>query len=400
MDTFFFNLVQRGYQAVKRCTRRMGAKGVFSVHLRLIIVPLLVRQAHWTFACIHMDERRIAYQDSYGSPPPPGLLDELHRWLQQECIQKTGNTLPPFEVAIASTETRCRQRNGFDCGVCALLCLSRLEASAPNDDVRQENMPSFRIHIAAELADFMHDACGYKSNFASLVYGEGHHPTPTSPPPAQQPQPMPPSPTVPPSLPTPRPPPRPAPPSPPQPPRPLMPALPLRTPAATLSAAARMLPPPNTNMCSHLPMVPNYPYCPWPQPLFPFSFSNSYAPIPGAPIIPGAPMTLFLRPPIWAPFTPHLPQPTSYQHSMARPMAPPMRAQAQSQALELEGETHRGENADDAGDDDDADDGADRHCTSLMDMHSSSLQALDQVCLLSLLQPRAFVYLHSMIRCM
>jgi len=83
---------------------------------------------------------------------------------------------------------------------------------------------------------------------------------------------------------------------------------------------------------------------------------------------------------------------------MARPMAPPMRAQAQSQALELEGETHRGENADDAGDDDDADDGADRHCTSLMDMHSSSLQALDQVCLLSLLQPRAFVYLNSMIR--
>ncbi|KAL1530497.1 hypothetical protein AB1Y20_001398 [Prymnesium parvum] len=59
---------------------------------------------------------------------------------------------------MSCTETRCRQRNGFDCGVFALLCLSRLVASAPNDDVRQENMPSFRIHIAAELADFMHDA--------------------------------------------------------------------------------------------------------------------------------------------------------------------------------------------------------------------------------------------------
>ncbi|KAL1495297.1 hypothetical protein AB1Y20_017157 [Prymnesium parvum] len=37
---------------------------------------------------------------------------------------------------------KCRQRNGFDCGVFALLCLSRLAASAPNDDVHQENMPN------------------------------------------------------------------------------------------------------------------------------------------------------------------------------------------------------------------------------------------------------------------
>lgn len=131
------------YAGVRRITSR-NKVDVFS--LDKILVPFNLGN-HWTMACINMQLKRFEYYDSLGGMSK-SCIDALRRWLSDEWKDKKDASVP-FDTSSWGTfvpKNIPLQRNGYDCGVFAILFGDYLAQGKPFD-FTQEDMPALRATV-------------------------------------------------------------------------------------------------------------------------------------------------------------------------------------------------------------------------------------------------------------
>uniref|UniRef100_A0A1I7Z7K7 ULP_PROTEASE domain-containing protein n=1 Tax=Steinernema glaseri TaxID=37863 RepID=A0A1I7Z7K7_9BILA len=143
-NTFFYpNLVTKGYESVKRWTRKVD---IFSYEL--LLVPIRIDQ-HWSLAVVDMTEKTIDYYDSMHLGNGGGLR-KLRKYLASEMQDKKKQVLDTDEWILQTREDIPRQLNGSDCGVFA--CRFAEYASRRAEiDFSQQHMCYFRQRMVHEI---------------------------------------------------------------------------------------------------------------------------------------------------------------------------------------------------------------------------------------------------------
>ncbi|XP_039153635.1 uncharacterized protein LOC6726423 [Drosophila simulans] len=146
MNTFFMpRLLQAGYSAVKRWTRKVD---LFSKDI--IPVPVHCGNVHWCMAIINLPKQTIHYYDSMGRPNQP-VLDTLLRYLQEESLDKRYKPLNITGFVVENAQNIPRQGNSSDCGVFSCMFAEYITRNAPIT-FSQAEMPYFRKKMALEIA--------------------------------------------------------------------------------------------------------------------------------------------------------------------------------------------------------------------------------------------------------
>eukprot|EP00931_Biecheleriopsis_adriatica_P120837 TRINITY_DN95938_c0_g1_i1.p1 TRINITY_DN95938_c0_g1~~TRINITY_DN95938_c0_g1_i1.p1 ORF type:complete len:336 (+),score=83.24 TRINITY_DN95938_c0_g1_i1:81-1088(+) len=132
-NTFFWpKLKDGGYSAVQRWSRRAS---IDLANVEAIIVPLHLDGCHWALAVVHIAERRLAYFDSLGLPPPEALQPRLAEFMQGEASSNAASSLHagPWKINRPKhvAQEVSLQQNGSDCGVFMLAYAECIAAARP-----------------------------------------------------------------------------------------------------------------------------------------------------------------------------------------------------------------------------------------------------------------------------
>uniref|UniRef100_A0A8V0ZSZ1 SUMO specific peptidase 1 n=1 Tax=Gallus gallus TaxID=9031 RepID=A0A8V0ZSZ1_CHICK len=137
--------VHRGYQAVKRWTKKVD---IFSVDLLLVPIHLGV---HWCLAVVDFRKKTITYYDSMG-----GINSEacriLLQYLKQESLDKKRKEFDTNGWSLLSKKSQeiPQQMNGSDCGMFACKYADCITKDKPIN-FTQQHMPYFRKRMAWEI---------------------------------------------------------------------------------------------------------------------------------------------------------------------------------------------------------------------------------------------------------
>ncbi|CAG0918793.1 unnamed protein product [Notodromas monacha] len=142
-QTFFYStLASRGYQAVRRWTRRVD---IFEKEIILIPVHL---QIHWTIAVVDMKLKVVSFLDSMGSQRWD-IVDTILDYLKQEMKDKKNEILDVSEWKKEIPKVP-QQMNGSDCGMFACKFGDYLSRRA-KITLSQSDMPYFRRRMVWEI---------------------------------------------------------------------------------------------------------------------------------------------------------------------------------------------------------------------------------------------------------
>ncbi|KAJ2784843.1 SUMO1 sentrin specific peptidase 1 [Coemansia javaensis] len=144
-NTFFYStLCESGYARVRRWTRRTR---LFDKDLVIVPVHLGV---HWCCAVIDLRQKAICYYDALLGDNPD-CLRRLLRYLCDESRDKGAAEVVEAEWSLVCDKQIPRQRNGYDCGVFAIMFAEHAARRAPFQ-FSQETCPLLRRRVAYEIA--------------------------------------------------------------------------------------------------------------------------------------------------------------------------------------------------------------------------------------------------------
>ncbi|KAJ2082010.1 SUMO1 sentrin specific peptidase 1 [Coemansia sp. RSA 988] len=144
-NTFFYStLCDKGYTRVRRWTRRVKL-----FEQDLIIVPVHLG-VHWCCAVIDFRSKSIAYYDALLGDNPK-CLRLLMNYLHEEFKDKQGQDFDENGWSMSCEKDIPRQRNGYDCGVFAIMFAEYVSRDAPLS-FSQENLPFLRRKATYEIA--------------------------------------------------------------------------------------------------------------------------------------------------------------------------------------------------------------------------------------------------------
>jgi Ulp1 family protease len=112
-----------------------------------------IENTHWTLVVIYVQEKRIQYYDSYGSPGTNYLnavlryVGDTARKLRNTDFRKSEWVTIPGNISIKETP---RQYNGYDCGVFVIMYVDFLTDRLPLH-FSEDDMPLFRKKICANV---------------------------------------------------------------------------------------------------------------------------------------------------------------------------------------------------------------------------------------------------------
>lgn len=126
---FWENLKNRGYDGVKRWTRKID---IFSKDL--ILFPINLGNAHWVCGAVNMRFRRFEYYDSMGHRN--GRAFELMRtYVSSEARDKQKKEIDLRSWRDVFSEETPQQENGYDCGVFATQTLEQISRRDPHTPI-------------------------------------------------------------------------------------------------------------------------------------------------------------------------------------------------------------------------------------------------------------------------
>lgn len=135
MNTYFFkSLMERGYVAVQRWTRKVD---IFAYDV--ILVPVNEDEIHWCLAAIDLKQESIKYYDSMGSLD--GIVPYILRdYLLAESLNKKKKTLNMENWQMENVQNIPQQEFEGDCGVFMCVYSEMLSCNKPfsftHEDVR------------------------------------------------------------------------------------------------------------------------------------------------------------------------------------------------------------------------------------------------------------------------
>ncbi|KAG7886411.1 hypothetical protein KL938_000064 [Ogataea parapolymorpha] len=146
---FYSNLSTRGYNSVRRWTKR--AK-VDVTKLDYIFVPINLNQSHWALGVINNKEKAFQYYDSlYGSGDD--ILYNLEDYMVNETKKLYGDSMNGIDYSLYdhfdSMKTP-KQENGFDCGVFMCTVVDYVSRERPLL-FSQSDMKNLRRRMAYEI---------------------------------------------------------------------------------------------------------------------------------------------------------------------------------------------------------------------------------------------------------
>lgn len=146
-SSFFFpKLRERGYAGVRTATRRQSPP---TLARDLLLVPVHLGM-HWCMASIDFRSRAIAYHDSLHGDNA-ACLRALREWIAGEFEEKNEGRQFDFTGWTESCPKDVpAQRNGYDCGVFALVLAEHLSRDAA-PIFAQADMPYWRERISYEI---------------------------------------------------------------------------------------------------------------------------------------------------------------------------------------------------------------------------------------------------------
>ena len=137
------------FNAVKRWSNKFDV-----MMLDKVIIPINVRNTHWTLGVIFMEEKEIRYYDSYLKKfNERNILEAIWQWLFDEVSIKKGISLNKSEWKIWPVPETPQQINGYDCGVFTIMCADFLmdNISIRESTYSQANMEFFRQKILNDI---------------------------------------------------------------------------------------------------------------------------------------------------------------------------------------------------------------------------------------------------------
>ena len=143
---FMSNLLKKGYESVKRWSKRANIEGNKLKHLEKVFVPVN-SNSHWTLLVVSPKTRRIQYYDSLGYPGcSTQYVNAAKEWLQGELGQEWNEEEWIVEEAASS-----RQDNGSDCGVFTITNAKMVMLKRDPTGYGPRHIPLQRRRIVAEL---------------------------------------------------------------------------------------------------------------------------------------------------------------------------------------------------------------------------------------------------------
>ncbi|KAJ1031004.1 hypothetical protein NDA18_002229 [Ustilago nuda] len=129
---FWANLKQRGFDGVKRWTRRID---IFSKDL--ILFPINLGNSHWVCGAINMRKHRFEYYDSMGAPNP-SAFKLMRDYVTAEAKDKKKTEIDLRGWRDMFSDESPQQENGFDCGVFAAQTLEQISRRDPHTPIPLE----------------------------------------------------------------------------------------------------------------------------------------------------------------------------------------------------------------------------------------------------------------------
>ena len=141
---------QYEYKNVKRWSKKVPGKDLFA--LDKVCFPINQGGMHWVCAVMFVQDQRICFYDSLGSPGHD-YLEALFRYVQDEHQDKKGAPLPDadaWELVPCNPATTPRQLNGYDCGVFTCMFVDFVAKNCPLT-FGQEHITQCRQRIALSI---------------------------------------------------------------------------------------------------------------------------------------------------------------------------------------------------------------------------------------------------------
>lgn len=129
---FWANLKQRGFDGVKRWTRRID---IFSKDI--ILFPINLGNSHWVCGAINMRKHRFEYYDSMGAPNE-AAFDLMRAYVTAEALDKKKKNINLRGWRDMFSDESPQQENGFDCGVFAAQTLEQISRRDPHTPIPLE----------------------------------------------------------------------------------------------------------------------------------------------------------------------------------------------------------------------------------------------------------------------
>ena len=143
---FMSNLLKKGYESVKRWSKRANIEGNKLKNLEKVFVPVN-SNSHWTLLVVSPKAKRIEYYDSLGySGCSTQYVNAAKQWLQGELGQEWNEEEWVVEEAATS-----QQDNGSDCGVFAVTNAKMVMLGRAPTTYGPRDIPLQRRRIVAEL---------------------------------------------------------------------------------------------------------------------------------------------------------------------------------------------------------------------------------------------------------
>mmetsp|Transcript_25006 Transcript_25006/g.35018 ORF Transcript_25006/g.35018 Transcript_25006/m.35018 type:complete len:660 (+) Transcript_25006:108-2087(+) len=142
-NTFFFSMLEKGYERVKKWTRKVD---VFSLNYVIIPVHLGV---HWCLAVINFVDKRFEYYDSMGGPNK-AALKAMRNYLIQEYKDKKKQQFDLTGWTDYMPRDIPQQQNGYDCGVFMCRYADCISQNKPFN-FKQKDMQTIRKRMILDI---------------------------------------------------------------------------------------------------------------------------------------------------------------------------------------------------------------------------------------------------------
>lgn len=129
---FWENLKNRGFDGVKRWTRRID---IFTKDL--VLFPINLGNSHWVCGAINLRRRRFEYYDSLGARNPRAF-ELMRTYIAEEAKDKKKKHIDLRGWRDVFSDESPQQENGYDCGVFAAQTLEQISRRDPHTPITMD----------------------------------------------------------------------------------------------------------------------------------------------------------------------------------------------------------------------------------------------------------------------
>ena len=116
---------------------------------RRIFIPINIDNAHWAMCVVDFDKRCIEYYDSLGQNGID-VMKHIFHYMEDEHRQQHQCDIHNKDAWDFVNKETPQQRNGYDCGVFAIICADFLCDDLPLQ-FHQTDIKSFRLKICHSI---------------------------------------------------------------------------------------------------------------------------------------------------------------------------------------------------------------------------------------------------------